>query len=96
MDFISLWNGLFNIDNVENPKDLILDGCRCGISHMTVLSDGTVYACRRCESPIGKVPEESLYDIFFGEKWNNIDSTKNLKNAQNANWKILSWLSISR
>ena len=61
-------NGLFNIDNVENPKDLILDGCRCGISHMTVLSDGTVYACRRCESPIGKVPEESLYDIFFGEK----------------------------
>ena len=45
---------------------MILDGCRCGISHMTVLSDGTVYSCRRCESPIGKVPEESLYDIFFG------------------------------
>lgn len=60
-------NGMFNI-NVNNPKDLILDGCKCGISHLTVLADGTVYACRRCESPVGKVPEDSLYDIFFGDE----------------------------
>lgn len=60
--------GLFTIDDVENPDDLIIDGCHCGISHITTLSDGTVYACRRCESPVGKVPEESIYDIFYGEK----------------------------
>ena len=45
-----------------------MEGCHCDISHITVLANGTVYACRRCESPIGKVPEESFYDIFFGDK----------------------------
>lgn len=60
--------GLFKIDGIDNSKDLILDGCHCGISHMTVLADGSVYACRRSETPIGKVPNEEFYDIFFGEK----------------------------
>lgn len=60
--------GLFSIDDIENPDELILDGCHCGISHVTTLADGTVYACRRCESPVGKVPEESIYDIFYSEK----------------------------
>ena len=69
-----LWNlylyekGLFTIDDIDNPDNLIIDGCHCGISHITTLSDGTVYACRRCVSPIGKVPEESICDIFYGEK----------------------------
>ena len=62
--------GLFNIDNIDNPDNLILDGCHCGISHMTVLADGQVYACRRSETPVGKVPEEFLYDIFFSQKMN--------------------------
>ena len=37
---------------------------------MTILSNGEVHACRRCESLIGKVPEQSLYDIFFGTELN--------------------------
>lgn len=57
--------GKFSIDYKD---DIIYDGCHCGITHMTILSDGTVYACRRCESPVGKVPEESIYDIFFSKK----------------------------
>jgi radical SAM/SPASM domain protein of ACGX system len=57
--------GLFDIDYTEN---VILDGCHCGITHMTVLPDGKVYACRRSDTFVGKVPEQSLYDIFFGEK----------------------------
>ncbi len=61
-------NGLFNIDNVENPKDLILDGCRCGISHMTVLSDGTVYACRRCESQLEKYQKKVCTTFFLVKK----------------------------
>lgn len=88
-----LWNlflyekGLFNIDNIENPNDLILDGCRCGISHMTVLSDGTVYACRRCESPVGKVPEESLYDIFFSEKMSQYRKYENFEECSKCKLK---------
>lgn len=57
--------GLFKI---EDDTDLIMDGCHCGITHITILANGEVYACRRCESYVGKVPEESLYDIFFGKE----------------------------
>lgn len=59
--------GVFNPNRISNPDDLILDGCHCGISHLTCLADGTVYACRRSETPIGTVPEQSFYDIFNGE-----------------------------
>lgn len=59
--------GILKIGDIENKNEMIIDGCQCGISHMTVLADGTVYACRRSETPVGKVPKESLYDIFFGE-----------------------------
>lgn len=66
--------GIFNI---EEDSDLIMDGCHCGITHMTVLANGEVYGCRRCESHIGKLPENSLYDIFFGneiEKYRTFDN----------------------
>lgn len=53
---------------IEDNSDQILDGCHCGISHITVLPNGNVYACRRCDSVVGHIPEESLYDIFFGSK----------------------------
>ena len=59
--------GLFKPDEIDNPNDLILDGCHCGITHITTLADGTVYACRRSETPVGKVPEQSFYDIFEEE-----------------------------
>ena len=57
--------GIFKIDKSSN---LIMDGCHCGITHITVLANGETYACRRCESLIGKVPEKSLYDIFFSDE----------------------------
>ena len=60
--------GLFDPKNIDNPNDLILDGCHCGISHITTLADGTVFACRRSETPIGHVPEDSYEDIFFGKE----------------------------
>lgn len=45
------------------------DGCgMAGMKHMTVLPDGTVYACRRFKSPVGKVPEKRFADIFLGKK----------------------------
>ena len=56
--------------NLEPTGGVITDGCGVGISHMTILADGTVYACRRFKSPIGKVPEQSLFDIFLGDELN--------------------------
>ena len=60
--------GLLDTNYEEN---IILDGCHCGITHMTVLPDGKVYACRRSDTHVGHVPEQSLYDIFFGHKMND-------------------------
>lgn len=60
--------GLFNPKQFDNPEDLILDGCHCGINHITILSNGDVYACRRSDTLVGCALNESLYDIFTGSK----------------------------
>ncbi len=52
----------------EDTGGVVVSGCGAANAHMTLLADGTAYACRRFKSPVGKVPEQSLYDIFFGEK----------------------------
>jgi len=46
-------------------SDKICDGCPIGISTLSILSDGTVYACRRLPVKIGHVPEQKLLDIFI-------------------------------
>lgn len=60
--------GLFNPSEIDNPEDFILDGCHCGIAHLTCLANGIVYACRRSDTPIGTVPEQSFYEIFNSEE----------------------------
>lgn len=55
------------IDQVRKEK-IVIGGCGLGIASLSVLSDGTVYACRRFESPIGKVPYQSLFDLFIESK----------------------------
>ncbi|WP_455646055.1 radical SAM/SPASM domain protein, ACGX system [Methanosphaera sp.] len=61
--------GLFEIpSNLDD--DVIYDGCNCANSHMTILPNGDVYACRRMESKVGNVFESSLYDIFTGSNMN--------------------------
>ena len=60
--------GLFKIDEHLEP-DMIYDGCNCGNCHMTVLSDGAVYACRRMESKVGSALTDDLYGLFTGEQY---------------------------
>lgn len=57
--------GLFK---TQDTKNVIVAGCGLGINHMTILADGMVYACRRFYSPLGRVPEKKLVDMFFGSK----------------------------
>ena len=65
-----LWNllyeelGLFQFPRDED-KNLIYGGCNIGNNILSLLADGTVYACRRLPIKIGKVPEESIWKIFF-------------------------------
>lgn len=57
--------GLLKHPSVPENKDLIYGGCAIGINHLSILADGTVYPCRRLPVKIGKVPEQSIRDIFI-------------------------------
>ncbi|WII08242.1 radical SAM/SPASM domain protein, ACGX system [Methanomassiliicoccales archaeon LGM-RCC1] len=58
-----------DFDPKEFPDDeYVYDGCNCGNSHLTILSDGAVYACRRMESKVGNALTDDLYDLFTGPK----------------------------
>ena len=46
----------------------VTSGCLAGWTSLSVLSDGTVLACRRLPIPVGKLPEQSLEEIFFGSE----------------------------
>ena len=60
-----MWEqGKFTIPKSAKPG-MIYDGCHCGTGHMTVLPTGDVYACRRMESKVGNVAENSLEELFF-------------------------------
>lgn len=67
--------GIFKIPESADKK-IIYDGCHLGVSHMTILPTGDVYACRRMESKIGSVFDASMYDLFMGanmEKYRDFD-----------------------
>ncbi|OWT33747.1 radical SAM/SPASM domain protein, ACGX system [Methanobrevibacter sp. 87.7] len=70
--------GLFTIDeNLAN--DVIYDGCNCANGHLTILPNGSVYACRRMESEVGNGLTESIYNIFTGE---NMDKYRHYENFE--------------
>lgn len=56
--------GRFTIPEDAKPG-MIYDGCHCGTGHMTILPTGEVYACRRMESKVGSVAENTLLDLFY-------------------------------
>lgn len=62
------------IDELRNIKrdKIVLGGCSLGVASLSILSNGTVYACRRFSSPIGKVPDQKLIDIFINSKQLNL------------------------
>jgi len=49
---------------MENPNT-IFGGCYIGNMGITILADGTVVACRRFPIKIGKVPEQSIREVFI-------------------------------
>ncbi|MDP2944408.1 MAG: radical SAM protein [bacterium] len=60
--------GKFQLE--PNPKSQIISGCHIGRCNLTILGDGTVFACRRFNSPIGKMPKQSALEVFTSDKLN--------------------------
>lgn len=66
-----LWS-LFHYERGElqtKNDNIVYSGCSMGVNCPSVLADGTVYACRRFPSPVGKLPEEKLIDVFLNDKF---------------------------
>lgn len=60
------------LDPSAYPEDeYVYEGCHCGDCHLTILSDGAVYACRRMESKVGNALTDDLYDLFTSAEMDN-------------------------
>lgn len=86
-----LWKIILDEKGLLSLKDdgIVYDGCHCGISHLTLLEDGTAYACRRMDSPVGHFPEQSIEEIFFGEQeslYRQIDNIEGCKDCKLLNY----------
>ena len=58
--------GEFKIpDNIR--EDMIYDGCNCGNCHITICSNGDIFACRRFESNVGNVYQDKISDVWLNE-----------------------------
>lgn len=80
--------GRFKIP-AEAEADMIYGGCNCGNSHLTILSNGDIYACRRVpNSKVGNVFEDKLADIWFSEMERYRDYTKFKKCSK---CELLAW-----
>lgn len=66
-------------------KEIVYFGCSMGIAHMSILADGTVMACRRFPSIVGKVPEQSLRDIFLSKTMDQYRDISRLELCGNCN-----------
>ena len=69
----SLWTlyeyetGAFKIPE-SAEEGMIYGGCNCGNSHLTILPNGDVYACRRVQnSRVANVFEDRLADVWVSE-----------------------------
>lgn len=51
-----------------NHDGQVMSGCHVGGRDLAILADGTVFACRRFNSPIGKVPDQSILEVFTSTK----------------------------
>lgn len=74
--------GLYKLGNWK-------DGCHCGNDHLTLLPNGTVYACRRFESPVGNIYQQSFKDIFSSSKMNEYRQIKKLAGCKDC--KLLNY-----
>ncbi|MDI6738613.1 MAG: radical SAM protein [Nanoarchaeota archaeon] len=78
----SLWC-LFNEDtaysNMAKERGILAGGCSIGMSGISVLSDGTVYPCRRLPIPLGNI-REGFANIFINNEL--LNKFRDIKNYE--------------
>ncbi len=43
-------------------------GCPCGFTSLTILPDGEVHVCRRCDSKVGTLPDDDIFHLYLNSK----------------------------
>lgn len=64
-------------------KNIVFDGCNCAIKHMTLLPNGTVYACRRFDSLVGDIYQQSFKEIFLSQEMETYRQIEKLEGCKN-------------
>lgn len=75
--------------NIGQDDGMLHDGCHCGRSHMTVLPNGDVFACRRMDSKIGNIKNATLKELFASdaiESFRHIDKFSKCSKCELKNW----------
>lgn len=55
---------------------VIYGGCSIGCRSMCLLANGTAFACRRFYSPIGRLPDQSVEEVFLSKRLGRYRDTK--------------------
>ncbi|MFQ6010522.1 MAG: SPASM domain-containing protein, partial [Candidatus Aenigmatarchaeota archaeon] len=66
--WVPLLNELGELSYEPTDDGKIYGGCSIGCNSFCILADGTAFACRRFYSPIGKVPDQSIEEIFVSDE----------------------------
>ncbi len=61
----------------------VVTGCHMGEHNLALLADGTVYACRRFHSPIGKMPQQSVLEVFTSDAMDCYRDIKKFEKCSN-------------
>lgn len=70
-------------------EGLIYGGCNCGNSHLTILPNGDIFACRRVEnSKVGNIFEDRIADVWI-EEMENYREFENFNKCSRC--KLLAW-----
>jgi radical SAM/SPASM domain protein of ACGX system len=84
-----LWKLLYKdlgLLDILPGDDLIYDGCHAGITHLTIISDGTVLLCRRLPIILGNARIDDIYKLFINnkqiKKFRNVDKRKKCNHCE--------------
>lgn len=80
----NLWKLFFwEIGKLYSPSTSIVSGCGIGYNSISILPDGTVYACRRLPLEIGKLNGTNFREIFLNS--NKLNSYRDTEKIQECN-----------
>jgi len=58
------------------------DGCHMVRNHLSILADGTIYACRRFPNPLGNIKNDDLFKVYQSQAAQKFTDYKNFEKCR--------------